>query len=283
MTGAKLRVAAVRYLNARPLFDGLDREPEPEAAGNGAAARLARVAFDLALPSEVARRVAEDEADVALMPIAAAATIGDLRIVRGCAIGARGKVRSVVLASDRPLEELESVALDLSSKTSVALARLIVRRLRKGKEPRWIGLQAANAIQVDVDSTDDRSPVGMPNEKGWSGVEVDSTVQGRDIVFETGQRELNGTHVDLSCLQIANDLRPAATLRPASVYQKNAQTFNAVECHCGCTKERIRNRAARFWRLLHESPPSSVGSSRQRSPRWPCHKRCPGCRSSQRS
>src|ERR1700735_983692 len=111
MTGAKLRVAAVRYLNARPLFDGLDREPEPEAAGNGAAARLARVAFDLALPSEVARRVAEDEADVALMPIAAAATIGDLRIVRGCAIGARGKVRSVVLAADRALEEPESVAL----------------------------------------------------------------------------------------------------------------------------------------------------------------------------
>src|ERR1700677_4118866 len=87
------------------------------------------------------------------MPVAAAATIGDLRIVRGCAIGARGKVRSVVLASDRPLEELESVALDLSSKTSVALARLIVRRLRKGKEPRWIGLQAANAIQAIGDRT----------------------------------------------------------------------------------------------------------------------------------
>ncbi|HTB72286.1 MAG TPA: MqnA/MqnD/SBP family protein, partial [Polyangiaceae bacterium] len=64
---ARLRVAAVQYLNARPLFEGLDREPASE-----------RVALELALPSEVARRVAEDEADVALMPIAAAATIGDL-------------------------------------------------------------------------------------------------------------------------------------------------------------------------------------------------------------
>ena len=141
-TATRLRVAAVQYLNARPLFDGLDREPA-----------AARVALDLALPSEVARRVAEDEADVALMPIAAAATIGDLRIVRGCAIGARGKVRSVVLAADRPLEELESIALDLSSKTSVALARLIVRRLRGGKEPRWIGLPAARAIEAIGDRT----------------------------------------------------------------------------------------------------------------------------------
>src|SRR5580700_3823374 len=134
---ARLRVSAVRYLNARPLYEGLDREPAS-----------ARVTLDLALPSEVARRVTEDEADVALMPIAAAATIGDLRVMRGCAIGARGKVRSVVLASERPLEELDSVALDLSSRTSVALARLVVARLRKGKEPRWLGLQAANAIQA---------------------------------------------------------------------------------------------------------------------------------------
>jgi cyclic dehypoxanthinyl futalosine synthase len=129
----KLRIAAVGYLNARPLTYGLDAEP--------------RVTVEHALPSEVARRVAEDEADVALMPIAAAATIGDLRLVRGCAIGARGRVRSVVLAADRPIEELEEIALDLSSRTSVALARLIVRRLRPGKEPRWVGRPAARAIE----------------------------------------------------------------------------------------------------------------------------------------
>ena len=128
-----LRVAAVGYLNARPLTYGLEGE--------------ARVTLEHALPSEVARRVAEDDADVALMPIAAAATIGDLRLVRGCAIGARGRVRSVVLAAERPIEELEEIALDLSSRTSVALARLIVRRLRSGKEPRWVGRTSARAIE----------------------------------------------------------------------------------------------------------------------------------------
>ncbi len=91
VSDARLRVAAVGYLNARPLYEGLDREPASS-----------RVRARLRVPSEVARRVAEDEADIALMPVAAAATIGDLRLVRGCAIGTRGPVRSVVLVARAP-------------------------------------------------------------------------------------------------------------------------------------------------------------------------------------
>lgn len=131
----RVRVAAVQYLNARPLYEGLDREPAS-----------ARVRLDLALPSEVARRVAEDEADVALMPVAAAATIGDLRIARGMAIGARGKVRSVVLVADRPIDAIEELSLDLSSRTSVVLARLVMRTRRAGKEPRLVGCATSDAI-----------------------------------------------------------------------------------------------------------------------------------------
>ena len=69
------------------------RLPQRAAALRGARPRAgerARARSTARSPSEVARRVAEDEADVALMPVAAAATIGDLRLVRGCAIGARG-------------------------------------------------------------------------------------------------------------------------------------------------------------------------------------------------
>jgi cyclic dehypoxanthinyl futalosine synthase len=118
-------VAAVSYLNARPLCDGLEIHP--------------RVAFDLDVPAEVARRVAEDEADVALMPVAAAATLGELRIARGMAIGARGAVRSVIIVSERPVDELTELSLDLSSRTSVVLARLLLRARRGGKEPRLVG------------------------------------------------------------------------------------------------------------------------------------------------
>jgi cyclic dehypoxanthinyl futalosine synthase len=130
-----LRVAAVGYLNARPLYEGLDRDPAS-----------ARMRLDCAVPAEVARRVAEDEADVALMPVAAAATIGDLRLVRGCAIGTRGPVRSVVVVGARPIEELDEIAVDLSSRTSVVLTRLLLRARRGGKEPRLVGLGPREAV-----------------------------------------------------------------------------------------------------------------------------------------
>jgi cyclic dehypoxanthinyl futalosine synthase len=129
-----LRVAAVGYLNARPLYEGLDREPAS-----------ARIRLDCATPSEVARRVAEEEAHFGLMPVAAAASIGDLRMVRGCAIGARGAVRSIVIVADQPLETLEELAVDLSSRTSVVLARLVLRE-RGGREPRLVGSSPREAI-----------------------------------------------------------------------------------------------------------------------------------------
>ena len=131
----RLRVAAVSYLNARPLHEGLDREPASQ-----------RVRLDCASPSEVARGVAEDEVDVGLMPVAAAASIGELCIARGCAIGARGAVRSVVLVGERPIDYLEELAVDLSSRTSIVLARLVLRARNQGREPRLLGSRAREAI-----------------------------------------------------------------------------------------------------------------------------------------
>jgi len=131
MSPSPFRVASVGYLNAQPLWNALAGDPG--------------VALEPGLPTEVARRIAEDEADVGLIPVAAAATIGELRVVRGIAIGARGPVRSVVLVSERPLGELTQVALDLSSRTSVVLARLLMRE-RLGREPKLVGLPAAEAV-----------------------------------------------------------------------------------------------------------------------------------------
>jgi cyclic dehypoxanthinyl futalosine synthase len=113
-TEKKLRALGVAYLNARPLWESLKDDP--------------RIDLDLARPSALARALAENEADVGLLPVAAAATIGELRLLRNMAIGARGKVRSVAIVSERPLHELDTIALDLSSRTSVVLARLLLAR-----------------------------------------------------------------------------------------------------------------------------------------------------------
>ena len=137
ITTPKLRALGVAYLNARPLWESLKDDP--------------RLDLGLARPSELARSLAEKEADVGLLPVAAAATMGDLRLLRNMAIGARGKVRSVAIVSDRPLHELESVALDLSSRTSVVLARLLLARRKL--TPRLFATDPAQAIASVKDRT----------------------------------------------------------------------------------------------------------------------------------
>ncbi len=61
--------------------------------------------------------------------------IPDLRIVPGLCIASPKRVRSVVLLSKVPPEQIQSLALDTSSRTSVVLAQLLLRE-RYGVTPR---------------------------------------------------------------------------------------------------------------------------------------------------
>jgi chorismate dehydratase len=49
-------------------------------------------------------------------------------VVPGIAVASRERVRSVVLASKRPADEVRSVVLDSSSRTSQALLRILFER-----------------------------------------------------------------------------------------------------------------------------------------------------------
>ena len=70
----------------------------------------------------------DGEVDVALVPVAAVLAEGDAyRIVPRVCIGAEGQVHSVVLVAERPPEEWERVRLDGVSRTSRALARLLLK------------------------------------------------------------------------------------------------------------------------------------------------------------
>jgi cyclic dehypoxanthinyl futalosine synthase len=130
-----LRIHGVHYLNARPLW---------QAFADGAVKMSREHRLVLAAPAEVARAIAEGDADVALLPVAAAAALGGLELVPGSAIGADGPVRSVAIFGERPLEHLDTIALDLSSRTSVVLARLLLAA--RGLRPRLLGASAEDAL-----------------------------------------------------------------------------------------------------------------------------------------
>ena len=85
------------------------------------------------IPSICAEHIEQGSADIGLVPMAEIAR-QDLEIVPGLGICCRGAVRSILLFSRVPWGSIGKVAADLSSRTSVQLARVILRE-RFGIEP----------------------------------------------------------------------------------------------------------------------------------------------------
>jgi chorismate dehydratase len=109
-----VRLGAVGYLNARPLVYGLDTVPG------------FHVRYDV--PSECARLLHENAIDLGLIPSIEYLRGGPYRIVPDIAIVSNGPVASVALYTTKPIEDVRSVAMDTSSRTSVALAQVLCTR-----------------------------------------------------------------------------------------------------------------------------------------------------------
>jgi cyclic dehypoxanthinyl futalosine synthase len=122
---SKLRIAAVSFLNARPLTYGLEQ---------GLGADRFELSFEL--PSRCAELLERGDVDLGLIPSASyAAASGEMRIVPGVAIAGFGPVRTVLLVGDVPWEEMRDIALDGASRSSAMLLRLLCRQ--RGLTPRF--------------------------------------------------------------------------------------------------------------------------------------------------
>ncbi|MBI5440334.1 MAG: menaquinone biosynthesis protein [Deltaproteobacteria bacterium] len=80
-------------------------------------------------PSACADRFARGEVQAGLVPAIEAARIPGVRIVRGVGIASYDRVRSVLLVSRVPIPEVRSVAVDISSRSSAAMVRLLMADL----------------------------------------------------------------------------------------------------------------------------------------------------------
>ena len=109
-----VRLGAVGYLNARPLTWALDRSPERW-----------QIRYDV--PSVCASLLREGDTDLGLVPSIEYLHGPDYRLVPGVGIGSRGPVASVALCSRVPVDRIRRIALDTSSRTSVALLKVLCR------------------------------------------------------------------------------------------------------------------------------------------------------------
>jgi chorismate dehydratase len=146
-----LRLGAVSYLNTKPLVYGLDAHPDQFD-----------VRFDV--PAKCAELLHENRVDLGLIP-AIEYLRGDYAIVPGVSIASFGDVATVALFTRKPIGQVETIALDLSSRTSVALTRVLCAK-RWGIAPKFTPaepdldrmLQGADAALVIGDPAFDLDP-----------------------------------------------------------------------------------------------------------------------------
>jgi chorismate dehydratase len=112
----KFKISIVNYTNTLPFKWALQRS-----------ALMAEIELQEDIPSVCAGKLKSGEVDLALVPIALLPELPGYYIESEYCIGADGKVDSVKLYSDVPMEEISEIMLDYHSKTSVTLVRVLSR------------------------------------------------------------------------------------------------------------------------------------------------------------
>ncbi|MDF1672126.1 MAG: menaquinone biosynthesis protein [Vicingaceae bacterium] len=122
----KVRVSAVSYLNTLPFIHGINQSDLRN-----------EIDLSLDIPSDCAQKLLNDEVDLGLVPIAVIPQLKEHYIISDYCIGAEGKVDTVALYSDVPLEEITHVYLDFHSKTSINLVQVLAREYWE-ISPNWM-------------------------------------------------------------------------------------------------------------------------------------------------
>ncbi len=127
-----LRIGAVNYLNSKPLVHGLEE-----------LAPAARLVYDL--PSRLADALSEGRLDVALVPSIELLEDPRYELVSNACVACRGPVLSVKVYFRVPPAQVQSLALDEGSRTSAALAQMLLLQ-QCGVQPRLYRLPIGEGL-----------------------------------------------------------------------------------------------------------------------------------------
>ena len=109
-----IRISVVSYLNSRPFVKGLEQ-----------LATTGQFFVERDIPSVCALKLQDDRADIGLIPVAMIPMLQHSQIITSFCISANGKVDSVLLVSQVPLKDIKNIVLDIESRTSVLLAKIL--------------------------------------------------------------------------------------------------------------------------------------------------------------
>jgi chorismate dehydratase len=116
-----LRISAISFLNTAPLMWDFEHGD----AGKD-------FSIDYTIPSACAAALAANQADIGIIPAFTYAEIPELVILPNIAIASKDWVRSILLVSKKALQDVRTVAADISSRTSVALTQVLFTKFFGG-------------------------------------------------------------------------------------------------------------------------------------------------------
>lgn len=108
------------YLNTKPLLYGIKKNSV-----------LNEIELIEDYPSKIAQMLIDDEVDIGLIPVAATLRLNEWYINSDYCIGSVGAVASVCIFSEVPIQEVEKIYLDYQSRTSVNLAKILLKEYWK--------------------------------------------------------------------------------------------------------------------------------------------------------
>ncbi len=167
----KKRLGAVSFLNTKPLIYGIEKNLFPHN-------------FEIikAIPSSLAVELNAGKLDVALIPtIAYARNSPTLRILPECGIIAHGEVNSIRLYFNKDLKSIRTVALDISSMTSVVLTKIILAE-RYEIKPEFIAAQPdVNKMLASADAALVIGDAALFKTKSAGAMYLDLAEEWRDM------------------------------------------------------------------------------------------------------
>lgn len=122
----KIRISAVKYANTYPFIYGLTESGFDK-----------KVTLETDHPADCAAKLISGKADIGLIPVASLPLLKDYHIISEYCIGANGNVRTVMLLSNCPFNNIETIFLDYRSRSSVNLTKVLAKNFWNS-EFRWM-------------------------------------------------------------------------------------------------------------------------------------------------
>ena len=114
---SRVRISIVEYLNTAPLVRCFTHGP-----------LRGKYELSFTVPSQCAEALRSGVVDVAIIPAIEYQRIPELVVLPNLSIASKKSVRSLLLVSKKPIQEVARVALDRSSRSTQALTRILCER-----------------------------------------------------------------------------------------------------------------------------------------------------------